>query len=442
MFQTWRLQLREASEAFKIGDLTGASRLLRERGLAQFLPGKQLATQIAHRRAERGLSLARRGDLAAAWREFDESAAMGVETHELTANRLRLVEAAIAEVERRLRGGEVAGALAILEDLERRKVTNPALPALKQIAQRLQSAEHLAQRGKFADAETQLVAAAAMRPQWMELEQARADYHAKAERIGALTEQLHRNMVQQCWSEAVALADQLLALAPDSPLGRDARRRAWAKAGAKYEESQPSNSRLLLWVDGVGGYLVCLANEITLGQSAPGNRVDVAILADISRRHAKIRREGEGYVLEPLHTTCVNDRPVRNPVLLHDGDEIELGSGVRLRFRQPHALSATARLEFTSRHRTQPFADGVLLMAESCVLGPRWQNHIVCPDWNNDVVLFRQDDELYCRAMQAIEIDGEFHDGRGRLGCNSHVAGGDFSLSLEELDKCVTQPLL
>jgi len=81
-------------------------------------------------------------------------------------------------------------------------------------------------------------------------------------------------------------------------------------------------------------------------------------------------------------------------------------------------------------------------MAESCVLGPKWQNHVVCRDWAGDVVLYRQDEDLFCRAMESIEIDGQLCDGRGRLGGNSHVVGTDFSLSVEELDRCSTQPLL
>jgi hypothetical protein len=204
------------------------------------------------------------------------------------------------------------------------------------------------------------------------------------------------------------------------------------------EAGGPRKPRFLLWVDGVGGFLVCLGDEIVCGQATTGTTVDVPILADISRRHVRIRREGEAYVLEPLHATRLEGRPVQTKTLLSDGDEIELGTGVRLRFRQPHALSGSARLEFVSRHRTQPYADGVLLMAESCVLGPQWQNHVVCRDWSRDVVLYRQDDELYCRAMDSLEIDGRLCDGRGRLDGNSHVVGSDFSMSLEELDRCST----
>ncbi len=144
-------------------------------------------------------------------------------------------------------------------------------------------------------------------------------------------------------------------------------------------------------------------------------------------------RRGDGYVIEPVQATRVNGQIVHDTTLLTDGDEIEFGDAVRLRFRQPHALSASARLDFLSRHRTLPSADGVLLMAESCVMGPKWQNHVVCTDWQGDVVLYRRDDELYCRAMDSIEIDGQLCDGRGRISPNSHVAGSDFSMSLEQL---------
>jgi len=77
------------------------------------------------------------------------------------------------------------------------------------------------------------------------------------------------------------------------------------------------------------------------------------ILGDLSRRHARIRRDGEGYMIEALRDVRVDDRPVRNVGWLRDGSRIQLGDSVRLVFRRPHALSGTARLDFVSRHRTQ-----------------------------------------------------------------------------------------
>jgi hypothetical protein len=88
-------------------------------------------------------------------------------------------------------------------------------------------------------------------------------------------------------------------------------------------------------------------------------------------------------------------------------------------------------LEITSGHRSQPNADAVILMAESCVLGPKWQNHVVCREWTSDVVLYRSEDKIMCRANESIEIDGHLHDLRGSVRPGSHIVGTDFSLSLE-----------
>ena len=48
---------------------------------------------------------------------------------------------------------------------------------------------------------------------------------------------------------------------------------------------------------------------------------------------------------------------------------IRLGSTVELEFRQPSPVSATARLAIVSRHRLPLAVDGVLLMAETCIVG-------------------------------------------------------------------------
>jgi hypothetical protein len=189
----------------------------------------------------------------------------------------------------------------------------------------------------------------------------------------------------------------------------------------------------MLWIDAVGGYLVCLSDEIVVGQGTPGSPADIAIQADISRKHAKISRVSGGYLLEPLHgTVAVGGRPAADSVLLSDGDEIQLAAA-KMRFRKPHVLSSSAWLEITSGHRCQPHADAVVLMAESCVLGPKWQNHVVCRDWSSDVVLYRNSGQLFCRAADPIEIDGRRHDRSGPLRPGSHVRGADFSFTIEAI---------
>ena len=64
--------------------------------------------------------------------------------------------------------------------------------------------------------------------------------------------------------------------------------------------------RFLLWVDGVGGYLVCLSSRVTFGQATADGPVDVPLFAEVSRTHAEVTRDGEGYVIESGRGIRVN----------------------------------------------------------------------------------------------------------------------------------------
>ena len=126
-------------------------------------------------------------------------------------------------------------------------------------------------------------------------------------------------------------------------------------------------------------------------------------------------------------------RSVAHTHTLADGQVMELGQGVQLRFRRPNALSTTARLEFASHHRTQPAADAVLLMSESCVLGPAASCHIVCRGWSQQLVIYRQDGELWLRASGKFTVDGRPYEGEARITRQSQIVGEGFSMSLEEI---------
>jgi hypothetical protein len=188
-----------------------------------------------------------------------------------------------------------------------------------------------------------------------------------------------------------------------------------------------------LWVDSVGGYLVCPGDRVVIGQPNLDEQVDIPILGDVSRKHAELRREREHYVLIALRGAVrVDGCPVERSAVLNSGNVIELGRSACLRFTLPHPLSMTARLDFVSPHRTQPRADAVLLLAETCVLGPSATSHIRCRAWSGDVVLFREVDSLVASAAGGLSIDGSSTTGRGTLGPSSRVAGSDFSFSVEQ----------
>lgn len=456
MFKSWRLQLREAEEAFRAGRLDEAVRLVQEGQLQQCMPGKRLVVSLAEQLARRAQQRLQQAEGLAGWRDLATASSLGGQCAGVLDVCREVTQQLVGQAEARLAAGETDEAIKRLESLDQHLPGNETVRVLLEVARHLDSGRNLRARGRFEEAEVQLERAAGLRPDLASVKELREICQRQAREARELSEQLHAAMSQSAWTETLALAGRLLEISPRSPLAEDARRRAWLALGApappriaspSWTPASPpaadaadvdpagsglQPSRFVLWVDGVGGFLVCLNDEVVIGQAASRSPVDVPLLADLSRRHAIIRRE-DHYLIEPLGEVAVEGRTIRRTTVLAEGDEIRLGRSVLLRFRQPHALSATARLDWISSHRSQPSADAILLMAESCVLGPKWQNHIVCRDWSRDVVLYRREGALYCRAMEGIEVDGKFCQGQQRLEWNSHVAGSEFSLSLERV---------
>ena len=192
-------------------------------------------------------------------------------------------------------------------------------------------------------------------------------------------------------------------------------------------------SRFSLWIDAVGGYLVCPFSEILVGQATANSNVDVAVVADIAAKHFRLTRNPDFYVLEPLADLFLDGQVVTVKTPLKDGQRIRLKGGVEFKFRKPHPLSMTATLDIVSRQRTRPWSDGILLMADSCLVGPSPRNHVVCVQWRSDLVFFRREDQLCMRSGKPYTVDGQPQNGVADLGLNSRVIGEDYSFSLESV---------
>jgi hypothetical protein len=162
--------------------------------------------------------------------------------------------------------------------------------------------------------------------------------------------------------------------------------------------------------------------------------VDVPLLADVSRVHAAVVRDGEGYLLEPVRPAKVNEQPVGR-VLLRPGDTIALGTTCRLTFQQPSPASASARLDLVSNHRLSLALDGVLLMADTLLLGPGSQSHVRLPGTCEPVVLFRHKDGLGVRCSGSLTVDGRPVGERGVFGWSGTVVGDDFAFTVEPSEK-------
>ena len=462
MFQPWRTKLHEARQAYQAQRLDEARELLCRDDLREYLPAKKLIAKVADGLAQRGRRNAELGQTAAGWRDLEAAVDLGAGVESIAAVRGTLLQRAMAEAESDLAADNPKAAVERLEALQRRGHAPVEVRQLIQVAEKIGEARRWVREGNFDKADAQLASAAQLRPDLAFLQQRRNELRSRETTLRALRGDLHDALTNEHWSEAASVAERLLEIVPGDEVATIARRRAWSEAGMTLNADLSTNSaaaatvlqtdagrreddhlnprtmhkadaRYLMWIDGVGGFLVCESSEIVLGPPVPGSRVDLPILGDVSRNHATIRRCGEGYVIQPRRKTVIDGREIQDATTLRDGSLIELGEGVRLRFRQPHPLSRTARLEYVSHHRTEPPSDGAILLAESCILGPAPNSHVVCGEWSHDVILYRQDDTLYCRANVEFEIDGASCHGQGPLHRNSHVVGEEFSLTLEAI---------
>ena len=198
------------------------------------------------------------------------------------------------------------------------------------------------------------------------------------------------------------------------------------------EPSSTNGSRHLLWIDGVGGFLLLTGQAVTIG--GPSSTADIQLLASLSRRHATIHRDDGGYLLEPHGPTRVNQQQAVELTELTDGVDITLGYTVQLGFHRPAVLSGSARLSFQSDHRPSHSLDGVVLVADTCLLGPGRDCHIRCSDWEDSVILIHRDQQWLIRSPRlALEVDGHRLRGESEIGNGQVVTGPDLRFHIEPL---------
>jgi len=464
MFHSWRLRLKQAQEAFRNGQLDDARRLLADEELRDCHGAKQLSAKVASEMVRRAQDNFGGGNSQAGWRDIQLAGELGSRDHDVLQVQAEAEVASLAEVEKYLQAGDPDTALVRLDVMSQRRPHGADARVLRTVALKLRKAADLARRGRFGEADSEMAAASTLRPELSGLKRRRKIYRGRRTRMSQLHQRLHQAVTNEKWNDVIALSDQILDLAPQSEVAAGARQKAWATTkncgliptpaetiahlsdvrpvvepkpdilpSAPVSQTNDSDSRFLMWIDAVGGFLVDMASTVTLGQAVPGTSVNIPILGDVSRYHATIRRDGEGYLILPHAEVFIDGKQIEHETLLYHDCEIGLGSSVRLRFRQPHALSATACLNFVSRHRMPSAADSIMLLAESCVMGPASHCHVVCRDWRRDLVLSRQGDELYANSATQIEIDGVASSGRCPITKRSQISGEDFSLSLEPL---------
>ena len=456
MFQSWRLKIREADAALSHQRLEEATSILlaNQRELMQYQPALATAEKLTRAWIQQSLQQAASGSVSASWKAWDQAQKLNAQSVDVLQQRERLLDSLATAAESELAQGRLDSVFEVCEPAAARGLSSSRIRGVTQAARHWKSSLRLAQQGDYAQALAELGLANTAAPGLALLEEARRRFQADHDVCKRSLQDLHSALADRRWGAALSAAQEVLARAPEHSLAKQVYQQAWREVGlvsghlgrtmphlAAGKTSEPPaehpsgrGARKMLWIDGVGAYLLCMGSEVVMGQPVSGSHVDIPILADISRRHCVIRRQGEGYVLIPAKPIVLDGKATTEAVVLGDRNRLELGSGVVLECRRPHALSGTMVLKIVSRHKTQPACDGILLMAETCVLGPARHAHVPCPDWPQDVVLVRHSGEqLLVRKAGEFTVDGETVKDRGGLSQNSLVAGQEFSFCVENL---------
>jgi tetratricopeptide (TPR) repeat protein len=441
------LALRQAEDALKAGRLEEAHRLLGQPAAQGHKNSWELMTQVARGFVERGRQRVKHNDLESAWHDLLQAEQLGRSESDAGQLRKDLVEAGLLEARTYLRAGEPGKAVELLAQLRDRGVRLPESNLMEEAAKNWSHARDQASQGEFAQAlDTLERVRGLLREPNPPLERLSDEMSQRHRTFSALLPRLHEAVNGKQWREAMEVAEQILAVAPRHAQARQTRSMAWksvepatvaavepvverAPAAKAMERKEPAQ-RFLLWVDGVGGFLICLANRVTIGQATPETFVDVPLFADVSRLHASLTRDEEGYLLEGVRSVQVNGKRVER-ALLQANDRITLGTSCQFHFRQPAPVSASARLDLVSGHRLPLALDGVLLMADTLLLGEGSLTHVALPSVRPPVVLYRHKEGLAVRYGGKLTIDGRSAREREVLRPGSTVRGEEFAFTLE-----------
>jgi len=156
MLGQWRIVLRQAEEAARVGRFEEAFALATRPDVADHHNAVQFRSRLALDLIARATRRGAVDDLGGAIEDLNLAERMGAPPDSLAAARLSLADRVAEEVRTDLDAGDPARALERIEDLARNKVSGPALRRAREIADAWQSAAAEGRRGEFGRAQEQL----------------------------------------------------------------------------------------------------------------------------------------------------------------------------------------------------------------------------------------------------------------------------------------------
>jgi len=478
----WGKRQKLANTALADGDLDAAAEHLERGKLRETFQGRRLARRLTQALIERAETAISGSNLALAWKDLSLAGkiAMPKDADVVSRQSNQLVELTIEAAESLLNQGKLTHSLQMIDQLGKRDVMDWRADRIRNVIGFVQQADGLAATGKFTQSLEQLENAKNVQPDLPFIESRISVCRLREIQLKELTAELHSTALKCQWVDVNQCCQKILAIAPKHEIALEAQRHCLTQIkrttnsglratqvpqslgadqiGNSFYEFANSNvgttagrsdsvrppvapstnyktNSFLLWIDGVGGYLVCVDEVNTIGQAIDNAQVSIPIAGDLRRRHARIETSHGQHLLQGLGGGVkVEGVELAGSVELKNEQAIELDGGVKLRYTQSHPLSKSARLDFLSRHRTPPWSDAVLLAGQTIVLGPNRDNQVFCPFWKTDLILFQRKGKWFCRSKVPFEIDGVKVEKEGEVQFNSRIEGVDFSMTLEPLE--------
>lgn len=196
----------------------------------------------------------------------------------------------------------------------------------------------------------------------------------------------------------------------------------------------PTSERWLLWVDGVGTYLVLKENRVSFGRSGSSAHPDIALPAEIAGFHAEINRTDDDYFVVASQGKVEVGGQVVTRRLLTNGDTILLGGLVKVLFELPTPLSPSAVLTLKN-HRIPGDVRKVVLLKDHFLIGPGEECHVGAPpkaSAESSAVLSLVGGRLHCRAETEILLDGQPAGKEAQIPPGCHVQIGDVTFTITD----------
>src|SRR6516165_1092874 len=238
MLGHWRIVLRQAEEAARVGRFEEAYALASRPDVADHHHAVQFRSRLAMDLIARATRRGAVDDLAGAIGDLDLAERMGAPPDSLAAARLSLADRVAEEVRTDLDAGEPAQALERIEDLARHKIGGPALRRAREIAEAWQGGLAEGRRGEFGRAQEQLdraerlAAGSGAVGAQQAVTAAKAELEGRQKGVAPKVEALYTALSEGKWPPILTAAEAVLTSVPEHPAARQARQRAWQQIAA------------------------------------------------------------------------------------------------------------------------------------------------------------------------------------------------------------------